>query len=118
METIEASAALFKVLAHPTRVAILQLLRDGEACVCHLEAILGVRQAYLSQQLAVLREAGLIVGRREGWNVYYDIARPEIFTVLDAVVSLLPAMTSETEALTFLAPPHCACPKCQAHRAS
>jgi ArsR family transcriptional regulator len=118
METIEASAALFKVLAHPTRVAILQLLRHGEACVCHLEAVLGVRQAYLSQQLAVLREAGLITGRREGWNVYYDIARPEIFAVLDAVVPLLPAMASEEVTLVSLSPPHCACPKCQAHRAS
>ena len=118
METIEASAALFKVLAHPTRVAILQLLRDGEACVCHLEAILGVRQAYLSQQLAVLREAGLITGRREGWNVYYDITYPEIFTVLDAVVPLLPAMASEEVTLVSLSSPHCACPKCQANRAS
>lgn len=118
METIEASAALFKVLAHPTRVAILQLLRDGEACVCHLEAVLGVRQAYLSQQLAVLREAGLITGRREGWNVYYDIARPEIFAVLDAVVPLLPVMASEQVTLVSLSPPHCACPKCQANRAS
>lgn len=118
METIEASAALFKVLAHPTRLTILQVLREGEACVCHLEAVLGVRQAYLSQQLAVLRGAGLIVGRREGWNIYYDIARPEILAVLDAAVPLLPATASERAALLSLSPPRCACPKCQANQAS
>jgi len=46
---------VFKLLSHPTRMAIMEILRQGEECVCHMEAILGHRQAYLSQQLAVLR---------------------------------------------------------------
>ena len=50
---------LLKALSHPARLAILEALRQGEACVCHLEALFGWRQAYLSQQLMVLRAAGL-----------------------------------------------------------
>ena len=54
---------LFKVLGHPARLAILEILREGEQCVCHMETYLGQRQAYISQQLSVLREAGLITDR-------------------------------------------------------
>ncbi|MEK7328155.1 MAG: metalloregulator ArsR/SmtB family transcription factor, partial [Chloroflexota bacterium] len=84
MNNYEPEAKLFKVLMHPVRLAILNVLRDGEACVCHLEAALGYRQAYISQQLMVLREAGLVEDRREGWNIYYRVAKPEVFAVIDA----------------------------------
>ena len=57
---------IFKVLTHPARLAILEILRDGEHCVCHMEAHLGFRQAYISQQLSVLRDAGLVQDRRDG----------------------------------------------------
>ena len=58
----EAQAQWLKVLTHPARLAILNILRDGEHCVCHMEAHLGYRQAYISQQLMVLREAGIDPG--------------------------------------------------------
>jgi DNA-binding transcriptional ArsR family regulator len=76
-------AATFKTLGHPARLAILDVLRSGEQCVCHLENALGMRQAYLSQQLAVLKEAGLVRDRRNGWNMYYRVIRPDIFTLID-----------------------------------
>lgn len=76
-------APLFKALAHPKRLAILQELRDGPRCVCEIEAALDLRQAYVSQQLTVLREAGLVCYRKDGWNVYYRIARPEVYTLLE-----------------------------------
>ncbi len=102
-------AQLFKLLAHPTRVAILEALRGGEQCVCHLEAALGLRQAYLSQQIAVLREAGVLQDRRDGWNIYYHVARPEVFTVLDAAAALTGQSAADS-----LRPPiqGCPCPKC------
>ena len=81
----EEPASFFKLLAHPARLAILEILRNGEECVCHMEATLGYRQAYLSQQLAVLREAGIIQDRRDGWNIFYRVMKPEIYQVLDAV---------------------------------
>lgn len=76
---------VFKVLMHPARLAILEILRDGEHCVCHMEAYLGFRQAYISQQLSVLREAGLIQDRRDGWNIFYRVVNQDIYDVLDAV---------------------------------
>jgi DNA-binding transcriptional ArsR family regulator len=81
----EANAQLFKLLTHPVRLAILDILRDGEHCVCHMEAHLGFRQAYISQQVAVLREAGLIQDRRDGWNIFYRVTDPRIYTVLDTI---------------------------------
>jgi DNA-binding transcriptional ArsR family regulator len=59
-------SGLLKALGHPVRLRILQELRQQEACVCHLEAVLRQRQAYISQQLMRLREAGLVEDRREG----------------------------------------------------
>lgn len=85
IQPFENQARLLKVITHPARLAILHILRDGERCVCHIEAHLGLRQAYISQQVAVLREAGLILDRRDGWNVFYHVADPGIFNVLDAV---------------------------------
>lgn len=102
--------ALYKLLAHPARLAILDALRCGEECVCHLEALLGYRQAYLSQQLAVLREAGLIADRRDGWNIYYQVISPDIYTVLDAVRAA--SSYGDIPPVQRLSSPDCPCPKC------
>lgn len=105
----EAQAQLLKVLTHPTRIAILNILRDGEHCVCHLEAYLGYRQAYISQQLMVLREAGLIQDRRDGWNVFYRVTEPRIFAVLTAVEQ----MVAPKDGAALKRPAVvCPCPKC------
>jgi DNA-binding transcriptional ArsR family regulator len=103
-------AKLFKALMHPTRLAILDVLRPGEACVCHMEAALGHRQAYLSQQLMVLREAGLVDDRRDGWNVYYHVANPGIWGVLDAARAMLgekPVQEATTRVIASCTCPHC-----------
>jgi DNA-binding transcriptional ArsR family regulator len=106
----ESQAQWLKVLTHPVRLAILNILRDGEHCVCHMEAYLGFRQSYISQQLAVLREARLIQDRRDGWNVFYRVADPKIYAVLDAVQQVL----GESRATQLKARVHCPCPKCNA----
>jgi ArsR family transcriptional regulator len=106
----EDQAQLLKVLTHPARLAILSILRDGEHCVCHMEAHLGLRQAYISQQLAVLREAGLIQDRRDGWNIYYRVSQPGIYTILDAAQALL----GQSAAPTVREGVNCPCPKCNA----
>lgn len=105
----DAQVRLFKVLMHPARLAILEVLRTGDACVCHIEAALGYRQAYLSQQLMVLREAGLVEDQREGWNIYYRMSRPDVFNVIDAAHQAL----GETKRLSVPAViPSCSCPHC------
>ncbi len=103
---------IFKALAHPARLAILEVLRDGEACVCHMEAHLGYRQSYLSQQLAVLREAGIISDRREGWNIYYQVVNPNIFKVLDSAALL----SCESVAKKHQSSLSCPCPKCNPNK--
>lgn len=81
--TPEELAPLFKALSHSRRLEILQLLKDRELCVCEIEEALGLRQAYVSQQLTVLREGGLVCYRKDGWNVYYRIARAEVYALLE-----------------------------------
>jgi DNA-binding transcriptional ArsR family regulator len=76
-----------KTISHPTRLAVLDILRDGEQCVCHMEASLGLRQASISQQLMILRRAGLVEFRRDGLNMFYRVIKPEVFRVLDAIRS-------------------------------
>jgi len=101
---------LLKALSHPARLAILEALREGEACVCHLEALFGWRQAYISQQLMVLRAAGLLADRREGWNVYYRVARPEIYTLIDVLHQISGSKETMSIPSTVAS---CTCPRCQ-----
>ena len=71
-------ANICKVFASPTRVMIIDVLQKGEQTVSELEKAIGVRQATLSQHLAVLREKGVVVTKRAGQSVYYQIANPKI----------------------------------------
>ncbi len=109
MEAYRNSVDLLKVLTHPTRLALLEILREREECVCHMTAVLGLRQANVSQQLIALREAGLVEDRREGWRIYYRITRPEIFAILDAAR----AATGEPAPTWPAWLAACPCPRCQ-----
>lgn len=106
MSTFDAPAQLLKTLGHPTRLAIVDALRAGEACVCHLEALLHCRQAYLSQQLMILREANVVTMRREGLNIYYQLQDPQTSAVLAAL--LPPRAPLKNKALVDCPCPHCA----------
>ena len=114
METYEQQAKLYKTLMHPTRLAILGILRTGEECVCHMESVLGLRQAYISQQLMVLREAGLVQDRRDGWNIFYQVIQPEIYRVIDAANAFLGEKQTGSEHGTRKQYEICECPKCKA----
>jgi ArsR family transcriptional regulator len=107
-QTLDLQVQVFKTLTHPARLAILEILRGGENCVCHMEAHLGYRQAYISQQLSVLRENGLIQDRRDGWNIFYSVTNPRIFEVLDAMYLMTNAERPE---LNHPKSP-CCCPHC------
>ena len=111
LKPFEAEAHFFKLLVHPARLEILTELRQEEACVCHLEAKLGYRQAYISQHLMVLREAGVLQDRREGWNIFYRVIKPEIFQVMDTVSRLLKPV-AKARATSRAPKTPCQCPKC------
>lgn len=110
IQAYDLQVQIFKGLMHPARLAILEILRDGEHCVCHMEAYLGMRQAYISQQLSVLREAGLIQDRRDGWNIFYRVSDERIYDVLAAVRRITGQVDPELKLLKV----SCTCPKCSA----
>lgn len=109
-------AQLFQALSHPVRLRILDILARQEACVCHLTAILGQRQPYVSQQLATLREAGLVADRRDGTLIYYRLADDHLAKLLDEGKALVKDLVGES--LIFPPVPeealeNCPCPRCQ-----
>jgi DNA-binding transcriptional ArsR family regulator len=77
-----------KALAHPTRIAILEMLRQGERCVCEMEPELEASQANVSQHLAALRDANLVVGRRDGMRIQYRATDRRVFQVLDLLAAI------------------------------
>jgi ArsR family transcriptional regulator len=118
----EIEAEVFGALSHPARLEILELLRDGEACVCHIQAMLDQRQAYISQHLNVLRQAGLVTNRKEGLRVYYQLTGPEVLELVDHTRTALQslgewqdagqlAVTSSPTPSPILAKA-CNCPQC------
>jgi len=76
------ACSLMKVLANPDRLMILCQLSQGEKRVGELEALLGIVQPTLSQQLTVLREQQLVSTRREGKNIYYMLSSPQALAVI------------------------------------
>jgi DNA-binding transcriptional ArsR family regulator len=112
MDAYAQQADLLKAISHPTRLAVLEILRDGEQCVCHMEATLGLRQASISQQLMILREAGIVDVRRDGLNMYYRAIMPGVFAVLDAVYAA--SGRTKPSAVHKHAKSACPCPKCSA----
>jgi ArsR family transcriptional regulator len=80
---------LFKVLAHPARLQMLRMFGEDEVCVCQMEAVLGKRQAYISQQMSVLREAGLVEASKTGRNNFYRLTDPRMMDVVQAAAAYL-----------------------------
>jgi len=89
------------------------VLREGEACVCHIQAMLGLRQANVSQHLMALREAGLVTSRKEGLHVYYQMRNRQVLNVLDGVEDIACAHNNGVRPTTDRKPRvRCNCPQC------
>ncbi len=88
---LSAAARLFHALSDETRLGILEMLQDGERCVCDLQDELDAAQSRLSFHLKVLREAGLVTDRKEGRWSYYTIVPESLATVHDLVVGMRPS---------------------------
>ena len=84
----EQSAQLFHALSDSTRLSILEMLRDGERCVCDLQEALDAAQSRLSFHLKVLRDAGLVSDRKDGRWSYYTVNRERLAEVESAVAEL------------------------------
>ena len=115
---MEYLARLYKALAHPVRLRMLHILCQQEACVCHLTCVMRRPQPYISQQLSVLRDAGLVIDRRDGQVVYYRAADPAVVDILELGQRILRGQGAECElpAVCMTAVPGCPCPKCNEGR--
>lgn len=76
-------ANLFQALSHPTRIAIVEALRDGELPAGAIQERVGIEQANLSQHLAILRSRQIVNNRKEGNQVFYSLRNPVMVEVLD-----------------------------------
>lgn len=94
-----AKAELFRVLGHPVRVRILELLRDGPRGVGELQAALGLDSSGTSQHLGALRRQGLLESTKEGTSVFYRIKDPRTLELLVVAREILTATLTESRAL-------------------
>jgi DNA-binding transcriptional ArsR family regulator len=116
MISFDLQAQFMRTLGHPIRLRILDILAHQEACVCHLTTILGRPQPYVSQQLATLRDGGLVSDRREGTLIYYRLTNDHLAAWLDSGKELV--RDSDGNPASFAPVPEealaaCPCPRCQ-----
>ncbi len=95
----EIKAELFRSLAHPARIRILELLADGERSVGDIAQLVGMELSHLSQQLGVLRRAGLVTNLKEGSSVFYAVRDPALFDMLAAAKRVLINSLTESQGL-------------------
>lgn len=107
----QVKADFFKTLAHPARIRVLEVLREGERTVGQLIPDVGLEPSHLSQQLGILRRANILQSRKEGATVLYSVTDPRIFELLEVARLILSsslagtrALLSELESLEFVEP--------------
>jgi len=108
----ESIADLLALVGKPARVQILTVIGEQEACVCHLEAALGLRQASISQHLMVLRKGGLVTAHRDGRNIFYRLTNPELVGVLDHISQFVGGDQPAMARLARRPVEGCCCPQC------
>lgn len=106
----ELQAGMLKALAHPFRLQLLGELAREEECVCHLSALFGKPQPYVSQQLAELRDAALLLDRRDGQRIFYRLADDRVMSLLGMVRELVGSPEESRGPRQPLE--GCSCPKC------
>src|SRR5438067_858237 len=92
-------AEFFKTLGHPARIRILELLARGEHSVGELQAEVGLESSHMSQQLAVLRRAGVVAGRKQGNSVIYSMASPDMAELMAVARKVLTGVLADQASL-------------------
>ena len=80
-------ARIFRALSDPVRLEILEILRDGERCVCEIIPVLGLPQPIVSRHLAILKSVGLVKVRVQGNRRIYSVTDPFIYKIIDSVTA-------------------------------
>jgi ArsR family transcriptional regulator len=95
----QLKAEMFRILGHPVRVRILEILRDGERPVRELQDELGLDSGAVSQHLTALRKLGLVEGRRQGTSVYYRIVDSRTLQLLDTARQIITSNLEQSKEL-------------------
>jgi len=95
----EVQAEYFKALSHPTRIKIVQYLKEGERCVCEIVPYLKEEQSNVSRHLAALKRAGILSSRKEGVSVYYKVQDKNVYRILDLALSSVKKVAREKAAI-------------------
>lgn len=93
----ELKAEVFKALAHPARIQVLEVLCTGEFSVGEIQPKIGIELTHLSQQLAILRKAGLVNTRKEGTSVFYSLRDPLVGELLRVAKQLLISVLGQSQ---------------------
>ncbi len=94
---LEMKAEILKVLAQPTRLKILETLRNGEKCICEIVPAINGEQSNVSRHISLMEKAHLVTTRKEGVRVMVKVKSPEIFEILDMVRTILRKQMKEQE---------------------
>ena len=96
---LELKAEILKALAQPTRLKILELLRNGEKCICEIVPAINGEQSNISRHISLMQKSNLVTTRKDGVKVMVKVMNPEIFTVLDRVGLILKHQMKEQNRL-------------------
>jgi DNA-binding transcriptional ArsR family regulator len=96
---LELKAEILKALAQPTRLKILELLRNGEKCICEIVPALNGEQSNISRHISLMQKSHLVTTRKDGVRVMVKVRDPEIFNILDRVSKILKNQMKEQEKL-------------------
>jgi DNA-binding transcriptional ArsR family regulator len=95
----QVKAEFFRTLGHPARIRVLEVLKGGERPVSELIPEVGIESSHLSQQLGVMRRAGIIQSRKVGANVYYSVGDPQLFELLEVAKRIITSSLAESQLL-------------------
>ena len=110
---LQPVASLLETISPMTRLQILLAIGTGEACVCHLETALGLRQAYISQHLMALRKADILMDRREGRYIFYRLKDAALLDLITNSARLSGLSAEVVSAfINTRINPSCECPQC------
>ena len=96
---LELKAEVLKALAQPTRLKILELLRNGERCICEIIPAINGEQSNISRHISLMQKSHLVTTRKDGVKVMVKVSDPKIFDILDNIGHLLKRQILETEKL-------------------
>lgn len=82
-------ADILKAIAQETRLSILELLRDGERCVCEIFPAIRQEQSNVSRHLNMMQKAGILTRRKDGLRIFYAVKHPEVLAIIDLAAAIM-----------------------------